>query len=779
VSRFSFQQTDNSFVTALSSVPAVRSGSVWLPAASLLILLGAPITFVATDALWPRFLALLALGWVLPGLLLVANFRLPDLDAIGFALLAAGSGWCWLLFVALVTHWVPGPIDLWLLVGAYEVGVLVLLALLRRGPIPALAPVPPGAWRQFFLLLVLAAALRLPGLGYHEFHFDEVAVLTKAREAIRGGDEALARHTKGPGEIAASLVVYRALGTVNETMGRLPFALAGVASVLATAALGRRLFSPAVGLWAGILLIANGFALGLSRLVQYQPAVLLLMALAILAAWEFSRTGVARWLALSALFSAFGLIMHYEFVLAAPTLLVLAWLGGRRAPWRSTVQVVGGVTLAGAALLAAVYVPMVLNPYFADTQQYLGVRLGSPGTFNGPFFVEMGTFYNSSYFFFGLLGLVVAGLVLGWRRARDRTLFLALWFAPFLVVYLFVMQYPGTHFYLLMESWSLLAALPLAAVISGRPGLVRGGAAAVVLVWLLVAAGYLYLMFFRQAPEYLVNYERERHPLYWAPYGENVPEKPRFGFPIFEGWKVLGVLTEWHYLGETYATNERSRHLRWYLGGFERVGFDEQPDFIFVATHLQEPDPEYNPSRLEGYQQVGEIRVRGEPRIALYARQPLPVPYVSYDAEPFLPIFDTVVPPLKDWPDPASRDSGVTLGGEVTLRRFAVAESQTAPGEDLHLILWWRAERPPSRDYKVFVHLGLGEPVAQWDGYPGLNTSRTSEWAPGATFEDHILLRIPPDLPPGQYALTVGLYDGDTGERLGGEAVSLGTATIR
>ena len=54
-----------------------------------------------------------------------------------------------------------------------------------------------------------------------------------------------------------------------------------------------------------------------------------------------------------------------------------------------------------------------------------------------------------------------------------------------------------------------------------------------VLVWLLVAAGYLYLMCFRQAPEYLVNYERERHPLYSAPYGENVPEKPRCGLPIF------------------------------------------------------------------------------------------------------------------------------------------------------------------------------------------------------------------------------------------------------
>ena len=61
-----------------------------------------------------------------------------------------------------------------------------------------------------------------------------------------------------------------------------------VGSVLALAWLGKRMFSGATGIWAACCLVANGFALGLSRIAQYQPAVLLFSVLAFLAMWEFS-----------------------------------------------------------------------------------------------------------------------------------------------------------------------------------------------------------------------------------------------------------------------------------------------------------------------------------------------------------------------------------------------------------------------------------------------------------------------------------------------------------
>ncbi len=756
-----------------------------LPAAGIAVLVLAPLALAFTEILWLRWLAIMALAWWLPGGLLVAHWRLSDVDLPAAGILALGLGLCWMLLLTLLIHWLPGPIQPWLFVVAYEVGALVLLATLYwHRPLP-LRPTGAATWAWLLALFLLAVMLRLPGLGYHEMHIDEVVVLRRAANAIQGEDDVLLKHTKGPGEILVATVVYRALGTVTEATARLPYGLMSVGSVLAVALLGRRLFSSTAGFWAGVLFAMNGFALGLSRIVQYQPAVLLLSALAVLAAWEFSRKGQGRWLVLAAILSACGLVMHYEFALLAPVLLVLAWMGWQRAPEKRSV---GLATLAAGivavAIVAATYLPPILNPHFSKTQDYLGTRLGGLGAFNLAFFVEMSTFYNSIYFFAGLVALMLAGIVLGWRTARRPTLVLVLWFTPFFILYVFVMRFPGTHFYLLMASWSLLAALPLAALTlskSIRPWL-RWGLMALVVVWLAISAGYLYLMFFRQSPEYLVNYEQERVPFYWAPYGKEVPAKPRFGFPIQEGWKAVGMLADWGYLGETFASNERSRHLQgWYLSAFERAQFEREPDWILVADHLQEPNPFYNEDRLQGYQMVGEVRVRGEPRIELWARESPPVPYLTFDAEDFAGPFDQSLPVLEGRAESPVQAGAITLGETMVLESASLEDTSLAQGSTLHLVLAWRPLQALDTDYKLFVHVAGedGQPKAQWDGLPALNTARTSQWPVGEAVQDHVLLRIPDDMLPGHYQVLVGLYDGSNGERLGGQAIEIATITIR
>lgn len=772
----------------------------------LLSLIGATLLpFAAPPSLWPRLVALLLLGWALPGLLLIVLWQLwlptGPVPAGPTALislnnapaprpptlwewvaLGAGVGWGWFLLGALLAHWLPGPITLWMLLAIYAAGAAALALPASALPWPALAAARGQGAAALLALLVIAGMLRLPGLGYHEFHFDAAIVLIRAREAIRGEDDALARHTKGPGEIAAALAVYRALGTANETAARLPFALASIGSVLGLAVAGRRLFGWMVGWWGGLLLALNGFALGLSRLVQYQPAVLLLTILAVWAAWEFARGGGQRWLLLAATFAAFGLVMHYEVALLAPALLWLTWQGGRTRP-AATARSVLGAGGAGTLLLAATYLPTLLHPYAATTRTYLTNRVGALGTWNGPFFVEMGTFYNSIYFFAGLLLLAGVGLALGWQRRRAATVLLLLWFAFWLVLYLFVMRFPGTHFYLLMPAWSLLAALAIVTMVRALPeGLPRAAATILLGLWLALSVGYLYLVFFRQTPEYVVNYESARLPLYWAPYGPDIPEKPRFGLPLFEGWQTLGVLNEWHYLGERYATNERSRHLRWYLGGLERVGSDEAPDLLFVATHLQEPDPDFDHALVARYHPVGEVRVRGEPRLRLFSREPPTVPYLIYDAENFRAIFTSVVPPLPGWPTPPHHPRNEILGGRLRLTWLTLTDRTAAPGETLHLAVRWEPIAPIVNDWKLFVHLGAAPIVAQWDGLPGQGTARSSQWGVGTHFDDEILLPIPTDTPPGHYPLRLGLYDPATGHRLpiatGGDTVDLGTVTV-
>ena len=780
---------------------------------TVLLLLLLALSLLQSSWLSPpplRLLVSFVLTWWLPGLLLLRIVQPPDVDSPTALLLSIGLGLGWMMGVALILYHMLGPISQRLLIASYTGGAL-LLGIINLWLHPSQqverqrAPEHDGAlsvrvWLLLLLLFGVALLLRLPGLGYHELHVDEVTVLRAARRVIEGVPNVLAQHTKGPGEILVSVVGYRLLGNIDESTARLPFALMSVAGVLALMLLGRRIFSAMIGFWAGILLALNGFALGLSRIAQYQGGMLLLTILAAYASWEFAERSKGRWLLLSIAFTTFGSLLHYEFLLMLPLLGVLVLRGWRRSNERLLLTKIAFVSGAsGAILLLVSYIPLLLDESFARTQGYLSNRLGDLTNFNGAFFVEMGTFYNSIYFFVGVFLLVLLGIEVGWRTHRAAILLLILWILPNFLLYLFIMRFPGTHFYTMTPVWSLLAAIGVVYLLTGgtsnsdRFVIRRWVMLIIVCGWVIISANYLRLIFFQQEPEYVINYQALHSPFYWAPYGVNIPEKPRFGFPIREGWKAAGILAKWGYLGESYASNERSRHLRrWYLESISRQSLQDLPDTVFVAHHLQARDPSFDDNFLErNYQRVGEIRVRGEAHIDLWQREPLPAPYVSYDAESFEQAFDGTIPILEeaviDDLSPHVVDgrlitTAVELSDALWLDgAWMVAAKDVARGDLLHLAFVWRAQQQLQRDYKVFVHIvdDTGDLRTQWDGYPGQNSSRTTEWAVGEPFVDHLLLRMPMDLPAATYQIMVGLYDEETGERVGGRAIDIGEVLVK
>jgi hypothetical protein len=165
----------------------------------------------------------------------------------------------------------------------------------------------------------------------------------------------------------------------------------------------------------------------------------------------------------------------------------------------------------------------------------------------------------------------------------------------------------------------------------------------------------------------------------------------------------------------------------------------------------------------------------------MWARAPLPVSYVSYDAEQFGPAFDRSVPVLGDWPEATRPVPGGALTEEVTLEAAALSARALNRGDTLDIDLIWRLRQPLERDYKVFVHIAdaSGRPVAQWDGFPCLNLGRTGQWTVGEPIKDSVLMTIPEERPAGEYQVLVGLYDGATGQRLGDRAIELGGVSVR
>ncbi len=85
--------------------------------------------------------------------------------------------------------------------------------------------------------------------------------------------------------------------------------------------------------------------------------------------------------------------------------------------------------------------------------------------------------------------------------------------------------------------------------------------------------------------------------------------------------------------------------------------------------------------------------------------------------------------------------------------------------------LWWQVERTPDQDYSIGLHLLAADDtlVAQADGpiadqFSGVTP--TLSLVPGRLYIDRRALLVPPDAPPGSYALALVVYDWMTGRRL-------------
>ncbi len=123
------------------------------------------------------------------------------------------------------------------------------------------------------------------------------------------------------------------------------------------------------------------------------------------------------------------------------------------------------------------------------------------------------------------------------------------------------------------------------------------------------------------------------------------------------------------------------------------------------------------------------------------------------------------VPPPVD--DTGATAVNARFGDQITLSGYEVL-GETTQGKTIEIRLYWQAVRPPDDNYFVFIHLldAAGQLVVNHDGQPMDGRFATRAWQPGITVPDNHPLLLPPDLPPGNYQVMVGLYQQETGVRL-------------
>jgi hypothetical protein len=507
--------------------------------------------------------------------------------------------------------------------------------------------------------------------------------------AIQGVSDALLAHRKVPGEILVIVPFFGQLGGMTELVGRLPFALSGVAGIAAFVILARELFDERVALSAGLLLAVNGYSVAFGRILQYDSLSFFLGTLALLCSlrfWRGERPTVGLALAGSALLCGSGLIALGTVFFALPA----AWLVGarlRREPTRDRIRLAAlwlwPVALAVLAVVAVIGAE-VIGRRAGGVLSYLGPRLGGdrPYWHWSDFLLSANHYVSTPYLtltvgcaFIALLSVVITRMrdragrlsllavtlalaAAGGSWARPGAVGLAasvavlvvvvasparpipyraaiIWATAPLLVHAFLIRVPGTHW---REAFPGLVLLTAALLASVPPGPVRRLAAGLGVIFAVSMTHFAWTTLVRRSPEYQMTYPNPRHWLDWS-HASGRGIGGLFGVSHRHGWKTLAVLQEREAIPTSYATNESPAIAAWYL---RRAQGCPLP----VAVILRAPRPPQDrnlavPVPLpQGYVNAGRLVLQGRTTITLQVHPASPTRFGTITADALDADFD-------------------------------------------------------------------------------------------------------------------------------------------
>ncbi|MCB0136170.1 MAG: hypothetical protein KDD75_13770, partial [Caldilineaceae bacterium] len=223
------------------------------------------------------------------------------------------------------------------------------------------------------------------------------------------------------------------------------------------------------------------------------------------------------------------------------------------------------------------------------------------------------------------MALIFGGVMLLPRqRVENRTVWI--WFGLVMILALFLTEKPRTHVYTFFMPWALIAADELSlewAWLRDRIGFklaaVLGAAAAAILV--LIFGNYAFQYFLNQS-EVMLNYFEKKPAGYWVVYDEP-DNKARFGFPLNNGWKVVGELYREGTLQGSFETNEKEAWVpAWYTRGEDRCRRDAE--WFFEIRNL-EPWADEDELAMEhylrqGFEKWGTVQVNDRDKLIIYKR---------------------------------------------------------------------------------------------------------------------------------------------------------------
>ena len=402
--------------------------------------------------------------------------------------------------------------------------------------------------------------LRLVNLGYSDYQGDEIKALS-----LPGSDQGLVgfliEQRKGPVQFIITYLINLVHPTFSsEFLTRLPFALTGILAIFFFYQFVKLHFGSKTALYATLFLTVNGIFIGLMRIVQYQPFVILFSILALYTLslalksekWKIAGiyAGISFW--------ALALFAHYDGVFIAPFVVYLLYRWYNKYPDLSAKNKIKHIAIPGAVctlLLASFYAPFFLS-ISRDTQAYWLSRAtgiqekAEPSSSIVTFRLYNPLFVIYIYLAFGLLSLL-----------KIRSIFpIVLWFLFPWIIFEGVIYDPGTHIYTYLIPATILLSIGVGVFEDGIKKLTKGkygialSASGLAIAFVLLFS-LSHFIFIDHTPEYPWE---ERRFLFWT-LGKPDTEAHiwAFGFPYYRHWEEIGEFVSSTENNGFYSTNEK------------------------------------------------------------------------------------------------------------------------------------------------------------------------------------------------------------------------------
>jgi hypothetical protein len=616
--------------------------------------------------------------------------------------------------------------------------------------------------------LLLAALLRFHALGAQSLWNDEGNTLRMIQRELPELLSAASRDIHPP-LYYLLLKAWSGLTGESEFALRAFSALSGVLSVACAYALGAALFASGVGMVAAFLTALNTFSIYYSQEARMYALLALFAALAMLCFVRWLDTRRPSLLIGMALCNAAGLYTHYAYPLnlAAQGALFALWLAARREHRALSAY------LAANALTVALFLPQLpiamqqLGGWNQASRETLATvnQLGVIGAWllYGSTFERL----NQALIVLTLMSALIGATVGDWLRRPQRAA--PLWWrraVPMLWLSIGVIIFLAFDLYRVENLKFLLPMQIAAALLVGRGlwllwelgtgNFVVGQEALPRLVALLL--GYGLLSTASHGIHNLYNDAAYARSDYRA-LAAYIAREGRAGDAILLSAPNQSEVFTYYYTGDLplYGVPEG-------LGGDDAL--TRQQTEAIIAAHRRLfaifwGESERDPRRV--VEQVLSERAYeidtawfGDVRLVRYA----------------------VIGALG-----TSRTIMARFGQSITLREVALSAERIAAGDVLGVALTWQTDQRLTTRYRVSVQLldSFGRLAAQRDAEPNNNRALTTLWQPNVPVRDTHGVIIAPNLPRGEYQVSIVLYGLDDGVRLpvnGGDALVVGTVQV-